>query len=133
MNFVALKGRLTRDVELRKTKGDVPVISFTLAVNRDFKDSNGERQADFINCIAWRSNAEFIDKYFSKGQEMLITDGTIQTRKYEDKDGNPRTATEVVVNKVEFSGFGGEAGGQRKPEAKPKKESRRDDDDEMPF
>lgn len=133
MNFVALKGRLTRDVELRKTKADVPVVSFTLAVNRDFKDANGERQADFINCIAWRSNAEFIAKYFSKGQEMLVTDGTIQTRKYEDKEGNSRTATEVIINKVEFSGPGGEGGGQRKPESKPKRESRRDDDDDMPF
>ena len=133
MNFVALKGRLTRDVELRKTKSDVSVVSFTLAVPRDFKDANGERKTDFIRCVSWRSTAEFIAKYFKKGQEMIVSDGTLQDRDYEDKEGNTRSVTEVVGNKAEFSGFGSEGGGQHKEESKPKKESRRDDDDEMPF
>ena len=104
MNYVALKGRLTHDPELRKTKSDVFVLSFTLAVNRDFKDKDGERKTDFIRCLAWKGTAEFVAKYFSKGQEMCISDGTIQSREYTDKDGNNRTVTEVVANKVEFCG-----------------------------
>ena len=132
MNYVALKGRLVRDPEMRKTKSDTSCVTFTLAVDRDFKDKNGERQADFINCVAWRGTADFIEKFFIKGQEMCVSEGTIQTRKFEDKEGNTRTATEVIVNKVEFCG-GREGGQSQKSESKPRRESSRDDDEDLPF
>lgn len=133
MNYVALKGRLTHDPELRKTKSEIPFVSFSLAVNRDYTGKDGERKADFIRCIAWKGTAEFIAKYFVKGQEMCISDGTLQPRDYEDKEGNPRTITEVVANKVEFCGSRDGGQPQKSAESKPRRESRRDDDDDMPF
>lgn len=101
MNNVSLIGRLTRDTELKHTSSDVAVTTFTVAVDRRFKNANGDRQADFITCVAWRQQAEFISKYFSKGNKIALT-GSIQTRKWEDADGHNRTSTEVVVDNVEF-------------------------------
>lgn len=103
VNNVVLTGRITRDLELKYTQSNVPVVSFTVAVDRRFKNLNGEREADFINCVAFRNNAEFISKYFGKGRMIAIV-GSIQTRRYTDKDGNNRTATEVVVDEVSFCG-----------------------------
>ncbi|MGI6545589.1 MAG: single-stranded DNA-binding protein [Fastidiosipilaceae bacterium] len=103
MNTVNLMGRLTKDPAI-KTVGEHTVANFTLAVDRGYKDKNtGERQADFINCVAWRSTAEFIEKYFSKGQQMGLV-GSIQTRSWDDVEGNKRYATEVNVNNVYFCG-----------------------------
>ena len=99
-NLVVLSGRLTSDVELKTTPNGVSVCSFAIAVERRYKQGE-ERQADFINIVAWRSSAEFICKYFKKGS-MIGIEGSIQTRKYQDKDGNNRTAFEVVVNNVQF-------------------------------
>ena len=102
MNVVCLVGRLTADPELRQTPNGTNVCSFSVAVNRAFSGANGERQADFINCVAWRQTAEFISRYFRKGQNIGLN-GTIQTRTYQDKDtGKNRTAFEVVINNTYF-------------------------------
>ena len=102
MNVVCLMGRLTADPELRQTPNGTNVCSFSVAVNRAFAGANGERQADFINCVAWRQTAEFISRYFRKGQNIGLN-GTIQTRTYQDKDtGKNRTAFEVVINNAYF-------------------------------
>jgi len=102
MNVVCLVGRMTADPELRQTPNGTNVCSFSVAVNRQFTDANGERQADFINCVAWRQTAEFITRYFRKGQHIGLN-GTIQTRQYQDKDtGKNRTAFEVVINNAYF-------------------------------
>lgn len=101
MNKAILMGNMTRDPEMRTTQSQVPVCTFTLAVERRFKDSSGQRQADFINCVAWRQQAEFVTKYFHKGSRMVVI-GAIQTRTYNDKDGNKRYATEVVVDEIHF-------------------------------
>lgn len=102
LNRVCIMGRLTRDPELRRTQTGTAVTSFTLAVDDDFKDKqSGERKTNFIDCVAWRSTAEFVCQYFTKGR-MIIVDGRLQTRKWEDKDGNKRTAVEVVADSVYF-------------------------------
>ncbi len=101
LNVVVLTGRLTRDPELRTTPNGVSVASFTVAVDRGYQKAGTERQADFINCVAWRNTAEFVAKYFEKGR-MIGLEGNIQSRSYQDKEGNKRTATEVVANNVHF-------------------------------
>lgn len=103
MNKAILTGRLTKDPEHRTTPNGVSVTTFTVAVNRRYKDEDGNYQADFINCIAWRSTADFISKYFQKGSGIGIV-GSIQSRSYEDKNGNRRYITEVVAEEVEFVG-----------------------------
>ncbi|MBP1572080.1 MAG: single-stranded DNA-binding protein [Oscillospiraceae bacterium] len=116
MNVVCLVGRLTADPELRQTPNGTNVCSFSVAVNRAYSGANGERQTDFINCVAWRQTAEFISRYFRKGQNIGLS-GSIQTRTYQDKDtGKNRTAFDVVINNAYFveskgtsqnTGFGG--------------------------
>lgn len=99
-NLVVLTGRLTAAPELKTTQNGVSVCSFSIAVERRYKQGE-ERQADFINIVAWRQTAEFVSKHFNKGS-MIGIEGAIQTRKYQDKDGNNRTAFEVVANNVQF-------------------------------
>ena len=102
MNRVCIMGRLTRDPELRRTQSGTAVTSFTLAVDDDFKGKqSGERKTYFIDVVAWRQSAEFVSQYFAKGR-MAIVDGRLQSRKWEDKDGNKRTAIEVVADSVYF-------------------------------
>ena len=103
LNVVVLSGRLTQDPELKTTPNGISVCSFSIAVERRFK-SGEERQSDFINIVTWRSSAEFVSKYFKKGQ-MIAIRGSIQTRRYQDKDGNNRTAFEVVADDVQFADF----------------------------
>lgn len=103
MNSAILMGRLTADPELRTTNSNLSFIRFTIAVDRPFQKAGEERQADFITCIAWRQNADFISKYFRKGQ-MIAVQGSIQTGSYEDKSGNKRTAFDVLVDKAHFCG-----------------------------
>ena len=103
MNKVFLIGRLTRDPELRYTGSNVPVASFSLAVNRNFTNQSGEREADFINIVVWRKQAENVKNYLSQGSQVAI-DGRIQTRSYDDKDWNKRYVTEVIADNVEFLG-----------------------------
>lgn len=101
MNRAVLVGRLTRDPDLRYTPNGVAVANFNLAVNRPFKDQNGESQADFINCVAWRKQAENLANFMKKGSQIGI-DGRIQTRSYEDKDGKMVYVTEVVADSIQF-------------------------------
>lgn len=101
LNKSVLMGRLTADPELRMTQNGKPVATFTLAVERDFKGPNGTREADFINCVAWNNTAEFVKKYFAKGN-MAVVSGRIQTRKWEAADGKKGIATEVVVEQMYF-------------------------------
>ena len=117
LNVSVLMGRLVADPELRHTQNDIAVTSFTLAVERAYK-SGEDRQADFIDVVAWRNTAEFVCKYFRKGQ-MMIVQGSIQTRTYEDKNGSKRKAVEVVANNVTFgqAKAAGESGGQKAPAA----------------
>lgn len=100
MNIVILKGRLAKDPEIKTTANDTKICTFSVAVNRRFSKEN---EANFISCTAWRQTAEFIHKYFAKGQEICIN-GSLQVRKWEDKDGNARYATDVIVDNAEFCG-----------------------------
>ena len=102
LNHIDLMGRLTRDPELRYTQSQTPVASFTLAVDRDFSSRDtGERQTDFIDCVAWRSTAEFVSKYFQKGS-MAAVSGRLQIRDWTDREGGKRRSAEVVVDNVYF-------------------------------
>lgn len=103
MNKAILVGNLTKAPEQRTTSSGIAVTSFTVAVRRRYKDADGNYQADFINCVAWRSTAEFVTKYFTKGSRIGVV-GTIQTRTYDDQNGNKRYVTEVVADEVEFAG-----------------------------
>ena len=102
MNKVILIGRLTKDPDVRTTSNQAAFCNFTIAVDRKFKDQNGQRQADFINCIAWRQTATFIGNYFRKGSKIAVV-GSLQTRTYDDNQGQKRYVTEVVVDEVEFA------------------------------
>ena len=101
LNKGILMGRLTRDPELRHTQSGTAVCSFTLAIDRDRKDANGEKQTDFIDCVAWGKQAEFVAQWFSKGM-MAIVVGRIQSRKWQDQNGNNRTAIEINCEEVSF-------------------------------
>ncbi len=102
LNRAILMGRLTRDPELRQTPNNVSVVTFSLAVDRNYQADKNNKQTDFINIVAWRHTAEFVAKYFAKGQ-LVAVEGAIQTRTYQDKDGNNRTAFEVVADQVYFA------------------------------
>ena len=102
LNHITIMGRLTRDPELRYTQSQTPVASFTLAVDRDFGSRDGgEKQTDFIDCVAWRQTAEFVSKYFTKGS-MAVVSGRLQIRDWTDRDGGKRRSAEVVVDNVYF-------------------------------
>ena len=102
LNHIVIMGRLTRDPELRRTGSGIAVASFTLAVDRDYSPKDGgERETDFIDCVAWRSTGEFVSKYFSKGR-MAVVSGRLQIRSWKDKDGNNRRSAEVVADNVYF-------------------------------
>ena len=103
LNHITIMGRLTRDPELRRTGSGVAVANFTLAVDRDFAPKDGgEKETDFIDCVAWRGTGEFVSKYFSKGQ-MAVVSGRLQIRNYTDKDGIKRRAAEVEASSVYFA------------------------------
>ena len=110
-NRCVLSGRLTADPELRQTQNGISVASFTIAVDRQYTPKDGERQADFIDIVAWRGTAEFVSKYFTKGKWIEV-DGSIQTRKYTDKSGNNRKAFEILADHVGFGGASKDAGSQ---------------------
>ncbi len=101
MNKVVLIGRITKDPELRTTPTGVPVVQFSIAVNRTYQNQNGERQADFISCVAWRNQAENLAKFIRKGG-LIAVDGSIQTRQYDDQSGARRFVTEVICNQITF-------------------------------
>ncbi len=114
MNKVILIGRLTRDPELRTIASGNATTSFTIAVNRNFTNQNGEREADFINCVAWRKQAENVAKYCTKGSQVAV-EGRIQTRNYDAQDGTKRYVTEVIADNVTF--LSSRAGGSQIPES----------------
>lgn len=101
LNHIVLMGRLTRDPELRRTQSGIAVASFSLAVDRDYKPEGGERETDFIDIVAWRSTAEFVSKYFTKGR-MAVVSGRLQIRGWTDNNGNKRRSAEVVADNVYF-------------------------------
>ena len=102
LNHITIMGRLTRDPELRRTGSGIAVASFTVAVDRDFgKSENGEKETDFIDCVAWRQTGEFVSKYFTKGR-MIVVSGRLQIRTWTDKDGNKRRTAEVVADNCYF-------------------------------
>ena len=102
LNHIVIMGRLTRDPELRRTGSGIAVASFSVAVDRDFgKSENGEKETDFIDCVAWRQTGEFVSKYFTKGR-MIVVSGRLQVRSWTDKDGNKRRTAEVVADNVYF-------------------------------
>ncbi|MCI8460856.1 MAG: single-stranded DNA-binding protein [Bacilli bacterium] len=103
MNKVVLIGRLTRDPELRYTGNNTPVATFSLAVNRPFSNQQGEREADFINIVVWRKQAENVKNYLTQGSQCAV-EGRIQTRNYDDQNGQKRYVTEVIADNVEFLG-----------------------------
>lgn len=109
LNSAIIMGRLTADPELRTTTSGLSVTSFSVAVDRRFQRQGEEKQTDFINVVAWRQTAEFVSRYFHKGS-MIAVQGSIQTRNYEDKNGNKRTAVEIVADNVSFCGSKAETG-----------------------
>ncbi len=136
MNKIIIIGRMTKDAEERRTSGGVAFVQFGLAVQRSYADASGEKQADFINCIAWRGLAENIAKYVRKGDRLAIV-GELQTRSYTDKDGNKRINTEILVQEAEF--LGNKQAAEDKPGEsayKPQKECVNDfksADEDLPF
>ena len=147
LNHITIMGRLTRDPELRRTGSGIAVASFTVAVDRDFGGRDGgERETDFIDCVAWRQTGEFVSKYFTKGS-MIVVSGRLQIRGWTDKDGNKRRTAEVVADNVYFgdskrdgdsSSFGGNAYGSAPvysaPSAPASNFAMLDDDDaQLPF
>lgn len=125
LNKIVLMGRLTRDPELRRTQSGTPVASFALAVDRDFKSQNGEKETDFIDVVAWRNTAEFVSKYFSKGR-MAVVEGRLQIRDWTDKDGGKRRSAEVIADNVYF-------GDSKRDEPKNDGFAEIADDDTLPF
>ena len=111
LNVAVLMGRLVADPELRHTPNDVAVTSFTIAVDRSYTPQGQEKQCDFIDIVAWRGTADFVCKFFKKGQ-MVVVSGAIQTRTYTDKDSNKRKAFEIVADQVSFCGSKNESNGQ---------------------
>lgn len=137
LNHITAAGRLTKDPELRRTQNGVAVASFTIACDRDIKDASGNKQTDFIDCVAWRNTAEFVDKYFTRGR-MAIVSGRLQMREWTDKNGNNRRNAEILAENVYF------ADSKRAVENTEKNETKEAaqtvdfdqveiDDDELPF
>lgn len=143
LNCAILMGRLVADPELKTTSNNTSVTSFRIAVDRSFQKQGEERQADFIDIVAWRQTADFVTRYFRKGS-MIAVQGSIQTRSYEDKQGNKRTAVEVVADTVSFCGSKAEQGStgsafppvvaaQRSSPDVAFSDVEDDDDDSVPF
>ena len=149
LNHITIMGRLTRDPELRRTGSGIAVASFTVAVDRDFGGRDGgEKETDFIDCVAWRQTGEFVSKYFTKGR-MAVVSGRLQIRSWTDKDGNKRRSAEVVADNVYFGDSkrdgdsagsysapaAGSFGGYSAPAAAPASDFAmlEDDDAQLPF
>ena len=123
LNKIFIMGRLTRDPELRRTQSGTPVVSFALAVDRDYKNADGTKATDFIEVVAWRTTAEFVSKYFANGR-MAVVEGRLQIRDWTDKEGSKRRSAEVVADNVYFGdskkegdssggSYGGSSGGYK--------------------
>ena len=114
LNHITIMGRLTRDPELRRTGSGTAVTSFTIAVDRDFGSQDGQKETDFIDCVAWRHTGEFVSKYFTKGR-MAVVSGRLQIRSWNDKDGNKRRTAEVVADNVYFGDSKSDGNDNRTP------------------
>ena len=147
LNRIIVMGRLTRDPELRRTQSGLPVTSFSVAVDRDFKSNSGERETDFIDVVAWRQTAEFVSKFFTKGR-MAVVEGRLQMRDWTDRDGNKRRSAEIVADNVyfgdsrrdgadrgeSFGGYSAPAGGYSAPVGGTSEFAEIDEEDgELPF
>lgn len=138
LNEIILMGRLTRDPELRRTGSGTAVTSFSLAVERDYKSGSGEKETDFIDCVAWRSTAEFVSKYFTKGRMALVR-GSLQIRDWTDRDGNKRRSAEVLAENVYFADSKRSTVGEQAPAYSAPQERGSDfaeigeEDGELPF
>lgn len=142
INRVVLVGRITKEVDLKATTNNVSVAQFTLAVNRNYTSQSGEKQADFISCVAWRNQAEFMKKFVKKGA-LLGIEGRIQTRNYEDSTGTTRYVTEVQVDSVQLLESKGDSSPSGEYEDKTSREEQQDEfyetskklvaDDDLPF
>ena len=128
LNKIFIMGRLTRDPELRRTQTGTPVASFSLAVDRDFKDkSTGERTTDFIDVVAWRQTGEFVSRYFTKGR-MAVVEGRLQVRNWTDKEGNKRRSAEILADSIYFGASKKDDGAESD-----ENETVDDDDPDLPF
>ena len=132
LNRIVLMGRLVRDPELRRTQSNLAVTSFTLAVDRDFKSQSGEKETDFIDIVAWRSTAEFVSKYFTKGR-MAVVEGRLQVRDWKDKDGAKRRSTEVIADNVYFGDSKRSESGTQEAPAGEFQELPEEEKGELPF
>ena len=139
LNKAIIMGRLTRDPEVKQTQSGLSVCSFSVAVDRDIVDkSTNQRETDFINVTAWRTTADFIGKYFTKGSSIVV-EGRIQVRNYTDKDNNKRTATEIVANSVYFGGSKKKDGDSNNAASTPTFDEAQsnapiaEDEDDLPF
>ena len=138
LNHIVLMGRLTRDPELRRTGSGIPVTTFTLAVDRDFGNKeSGEKETDFVDIVTWRSTAEFVSKYFSKGR-MAVVSGRLQIRNWTDNEGNKRRSAEVVADNVYFGDSKKDSDSQNysgytQPVPAQNYELIEEDDSELPF
>ena len=131
LNKSFLMGRLTKDPEMRYTQAQTAVTSFSLAVERDAKSRDGDREVDYINCVAWRNTAEFVEKYFHKGS-MAVVAGRLQIRNWQDKDGNNRQSAEVVVDNIYF-GDSKQTAPATEPQQNPFVDLGNDADGSLPF
>ena len=139
LNHITIMGRLTRDPELRRTGNGIAVASFTVAVDRDFgSKESGEKETDFIDCVAWRNTGEFVSKYFTKGR-MAVVSGRLQIRGWTDQDGNKRRTAEVVADNVYFGDSKRDSDGNNSAYVPPVQPSHEDyallegDDAQLPF
>ena len=132
LNHLTIMGRLTRDPELRYTNAGTAVASFALAVDRDFKNQNGEKETDFIDVVAWRNSAEFVSRYFTKGR-MAVVEGRLQIRDWTDKQGNKRKSAEVVVSNIYFGDSRREEERHDDDFPEPEFEEMDEDDSTLPF
>lgn len=139
LNSIIIMGRLVADPVVRQTQNNISVASFRIACDRENVQQNAEQKADFIDCVAWRKTAEFVNRYFTKGKPILIQ-GRLQIRPWTDKDGNKRTSTEILVNSIDFCGGDkfDRNGGQQNPvagptQAVPPEFSELGGDDDLPW
>ena len=137
LNRIVLMGRLTRDPELRRTQSGTAVVSFSIACDRDYAAQGAERETDFIDIVAWRGTAEFVEKYFSKGR-MIVVGGRLQIRNWQDKEGNKRRSAELLADSVYFGdskrdGDGGKPKGEPTYDPTGGFSQLADDDSELPF
>ena len=132
LNHIIIMGRITKDVEIRYTQSQTPVASFTLACDRDYQQGGSERQTDFLDCVAWKHEAEFVSKYFAKGS-MAVVSGRLQIRDWTDREGNKRRSAEIVADNIYFGESKRRDGEPLSDTSTTSFQELADDDGELPF